>query len=294
MTAAPTTERVGRLADDQIPEVVRWLSAPGPGDDPRDPILWHQVVLDALDRGHRSSFLVWPSERPRAVCLVGSGGRIVPAGDPEGGAALAEAVGAGSWRVVIGPESIAGGMLSTWGHPGAPARSRSWRRRTSVRQQRFMRVLAEDVVDLPPPAGTRLARPRDLDAITELAARLHVEDLGRPPLSRAGRSSVRARMRDSIDRGDTFVVEEDGQIVAKTDVSLFSPSRGGQIAGVYVIDSHRGRGLAKGLVAAATRSLVLEGLPGVTLHVRSDNTPAIRAYERGGYVDRGPLTLAMR
>jgi uncharacterized protein len=239
-----------------------------------------------LDRGDHRRCLVWPADEPRAVCHVGAGGRLLPAGDPAASAALAGALGGDNWRVLIGEQAIGDALVKAWGR-------RLWRR-TSVREQRYMRVLPEEIAEVPPPEGMRSARMTDLDPVTELAARLHVEDLMRPPLSRAGRGSVRTRMAESIRRGDTFVVERDGAVLAKTDVSLYSRSRGAQIAGVYVDDRVRGQGIATTLVAAVARSLVLEGLPGVTLHVRRDNAPAHRAYRRAGFVDRGALTLALR
>ena len=288
MTAAPIAQEAVYLGGGQVAEVVALLEQGfGRGDDQREAVLFHQGLLDALDRGEHRRCLVWPAQQPRAVCHVGAGGRLLPAGDPAAAPAFVAVVGAGAWRVLIGDRPIADAMIHQWG--------RGWfRRRSSVREQRYMRVLAEEVADVEPPDGLRLARARDLDEITELAARLHVEDLMRPPLSRGGRTAVRVRMAESVDRGETYVVQQGGRVVAKTDVSLHNPNRGAQIAGVYVDADVRGRGIATGMVAAVARTLVLEGLPGVTLHVRADNTAAIRAYRRAGFTDRGALTLALR
>ncbi len=115
-----------------------------------------------------------------------------------------------------------------------------------------------------------------------------------PPIPRASRAGVRSRMRDSILRGSTWVVERQGRPVAKIDLSISSRSRGAQIAGVYVDPEHRGGGIAASGVAAVSRALLDDGVPGVTLHVRSDNAPALRAYARAGMVDRGAWILALR
>nr|MBA2579026.1 GNAT family N-acetyltransferase [Euzebyaceae bacterium] len=40
--------------------------------------------------------------------------------------------------------------------------------------------------------------------------------------------------------------------------------------------------------------LLADGFPVVTLHVRSDNAPAIAAYTRAGYTDQGAWLLALR
>ena len=100
-------------------------------------------------------------------------------------------------------------------------------------------------------------------------------------------------MRDSIRRGTTWVIERDA-IVAKVDVSLASPQRGAQIAGVFVHRAWRGRGLAARAVAAVSAELIADGLPGVTLHVRADNPAGRAAYARAGFVDRGSWMLALR
>jgi hypothetical protein len=127
-----------------------------------------------------------------------------------------------------------------------------------------------------------------------MACALHVEDKMGPPLARSTRPAVRARMADSVAHGLTYVVERDRAVVAKFDLSLHSRTRGAQIAGVYVLPDYRGQGITTSAVAAIVRELLGNGLPGVTLHVRADNPPAIAAYRRAGLHDRGAWTLAMR
>nr|MBA2529845.1 GNAT family N-acetyltransferase [Euzebyales bacterium] len=190
------------------------------------------------------------------------------------------------WRVLVGDAPVSEALLDAYP-------TKLFRRRPNARQQRFM-VVTGELPDVPQPDGYRPARTADVEQLTELACRLHVEDLMGPPISRSARPAVRSRMADSVSRGLTWVVERDGDVVAKLDVSLRSRRRGGQIAGVYVERAHRGCGIATAAVAALTRDLLAEGLPGVSLHVRADNLAAIRAYRRAGMTDRGPWTLALR
>lgn len=287
MTASLEREAT-RLARDRVPDMIERLEQRfGPRPPGRESVLFHLPLLDALDRGEYRRCMIWPPDDPVAICHVGSGGRLVPAGDPGAAAAFTRSIGGSNWQVLIGHQPLGEAMIAAWGRG-------LFRRRTTVREQRLMRVLPDELPEVEPPEGLRTARESDLDEITELAARLHVEDLMRPPLSRAGRSSLRARMASSVERGDTVVVERRGRVVAKTDVSLFSTGRGAQLAGVYVAHTHRAKGIGRAMVAATARSLVLEGLPGVTLHVRTDNTGAIRAYENAGFIDVGALTLAVR
>ena len=245
-----------------------------------------QVLLDALDRGERDRFLVWPAHDVQAVLYVSPIGTLVPSGDPAAGPAFATAAERVGWRVLVGDAAVSESLLDAYPRG-------LFRRRPSGREQRFMAI--EQASDEPRrPVGFRRATYEDVSVLTEFACALHVEDQMGPPLSRAARPAVRARMADSVAHGLTYVVEQDRMVVAKFDVSLRSRIRGAQIAGVYVDPDYRGRGITGQAVAAIIRELTNDGIPGVTLHVRSDNTPAIAAYLRAGMVDRGAWTLAIR
>lgn len=247
--------------------------------------LWHQFALEAIDRGDAGRLVVWPPARPVATMLYASGGTVMPAGDPTGADMLADAADRSAWRVLVGPADVGEAMLDVLGRG-------LFRRRVSSRQQRFM--IATEPVGVDPPPGLRLAHEGDLDALTEMACQLHVEDRMGPPIPHSGRASVRARLRHSIGRRSTWVVESRGQRIAKVDLALRSPRRGAQVAGVFVQQPWRGKGVGTAAVAAITADLLADGLPGVTLHVRADNVPARAAYERAGFVDRGAWTLAIR
>jgi uncharacterized protein len=285
MSATPATRHARSMRRSDLPEVVHLLET----DFGREPgIGWqrHQFLLDAIDRGELDRFAVWPQRDIAAVVYVGTGGTVVPAGDPHAGAALAGAADGSAWRVLIGDAPIARAVMS--------ASSRGvFRRRATAREQRFL-VGVSVPAATPAPEGMRLAGLDDLPAITEMACLLHVEDEMGPPIPRASRAGVRSRMRDSILRGTTWVVERQGRPVAKVDLSIASTLRGAQIAGVYVDRAFRGLGIAGDCVAAISRQLLDAGLPVVTLHVRGDNTPALRAYARAGFVDRGAWLLALR
>ena len=63
-----------------------------------------------------------------------------------------------------------------------------------------------------------------------------------------------------------------------------------EVARLYSIavdGRHRGRGLAAALLADAEQASRLKGLARLSLEVREDNAPAIRLYERLGYVLKG-------
>lgn len=272
-----------RLDFEHVDRVVRLLTGPGGASDPTT--LAHQHLLDALDRHRYDQFWVWPSDRPLGVLYVGQGGSIVPAGDPEAGPPLAQAAEEARWRVILGDVPICRRMIDSM-----PASA--LRRRTIVRQQRFMVAVEPQPIEWP--AGLRRAVRNDADVLTEFACNLHVEDEMGPPVPRSGRGAVRARVLEGVMGGRTWVVERRRRPVAKIDVSLHSPRRGAQLAGIYVDERWRGQGLAGQAVGALARSFLEEGLPGVTLHVRADNVPARAAYERAGFEDVAAWLLALR
>ncbi len=48
------------------------------------------------------------------------------------------------------------------------------------------------------------------------------------------------------------------------------------------------------MVATLANLLLARGLPVVSLHVRDDNAPAIAAYAKAGFSERGRWVLALR
>lgn len=294
MTSTSARDRLRRLDPRGVGHVTALLEhdfgRPGPpAENAGLAVLANQFPLDALDRGDYDRFHVWPGHDPVALLYSGPTGTLIPAGNPIGGPPLADVAERLGWRVLVGDARI--GMTLLDALPRGV-----FRRRATVREQRFMAIEHREVRDLdrPPPPGFRPALRRDLDVLVDFACRLHVEDRMGPPIARSARGSVHARMRETIDREETFVIERQGRPVGKADLSLRSPRRGAQIAGVYVDQAARGQGVASSLVGALVRMLVAEGLPGVSLHVRADNMPAVAAYRRAGMRDRGPWVLALR
>lgn len=286
--AASQDPQAVRLPRDGIARLVQRLETDfGRAESSVEGVVAHQFLLDALDRGEHRAMTVWPTpQEPQGVCYVGAGGLIVPGGVPAAARPLAAGVRTSGWRVLVGDLEIGQAIVEDTG-------AGLFRRRPYAREQRLM------VADRPPPAppdggGLRRAASSDLDLLTEYACGLHVEDEMGPPLSRGGRSSVRQRVSNSIRRGSSWVVETDGRVVAKIDVSIESRRRGAQLAGVFVDGPWRGQGVARRGVAALTTRLLGAGMPFVTLHVRADNTAAIHAYEAAGFAQRRRWLLALR
>ncbi|MBW3602129.1 MAG: GNAT family N-acetyltransferase [Actinobacteria bacterium] len=283
--AASAAGTTARLRADDADRLMRRLESGLGGDAGGDAQLWYQYPLSALDDGEHRRFVVWPADDPAGVLYVSASGTLVPAGDPAAGPHLADAAERAGWSVLVGDAPLARSLLHAWPRG-------LLRRRPKAREQRFMLTRRRPRVPATP--GFRPAHDGDLQELTDFACRLHVEDEMGPPISRSGQEVVRARARDRVARGATWVVERRGRPVAKVDVALCSRRRGAQLAGVYVERDWRGRGLGAAAVGLTTRHLLDAGVPGVTLHVRSDNVAAIAAYRRAGLVDAGALVLALR
>jgi len=281
-TRAPGDPR--RLHPDEVPALTRRLETGFATAGPAVASLLNQHLLDALDQGEHERFVLWPGDDPVAVLYAAANSSAIPAGHPSAARALAGPLERSGWRVLIGDAPLTQALVDTVPAP-------LFRRGPRVREQRFMvlRNPRRRVV-----AGLRPAGLADLEAVTEFACRLHEEDLMGPPISRSGRGAVRVRMMEATSRSAVWVVERGGKPVAKVDLSLCSRRRGAQVAGVYVLPEWRGHGIAAAAVGEIGAHLLEQGFPGVTLHVRSDNAAAIRAYERAGFTDEAALVLALR
>lgn len=144
---------------------------------------------------------------------------------------------------------------------------------------------------LPPgavPAGFRRAQDADVDVIAAQSSAMTAEDLGFDP---ADESPVahHATVQDRVRAGRTWVLQREGSIVFQINVGTVS-ERGCQVGGTYVPPVHRGRGYASlGVAATCRRMLALH--PRVTLHVNEANLPAVRVYEKVGFVRSEPMRL---
>ncbi len=221
-----------------------------------------------------------------AIAVVFPGRLVVPCGDPE--AIRAAAPPTKRWRLLVGDRAAGDALLERSGTEPA----------TIIHDQRFLTVEPDrvpSVAELPDP-GLRRAEPADLDALADLAVRLHVDDRFGPHPGRAGFRGYRQRLESTVAQGLVWCVGPVGSPVFKLERSVSSARYGVQLAGIIGAPSERGHGLGRAAVAAAVRQSLAEGTRGrvVSLHVRADNAAALRAYEAAGFVDREAWRLAVR
>jgi ribosomal protein S18 acetylase RimI-like enzyme len=246
----------------------------------------HMFALSAIESFGAEPLRIAADDRRWGLAVVFPGRLIVPCGDAE--AIAAAPVPTRRWRLLVGDVAAGDAALSRVGRDETLV----------VHDQRFMVVEPDRVplaAELPDP-GLRRAEPEDLDVLAELAVRLHVDDQFGPNPGRAGFRGYRERLQTTVRQGLVWCVGPSGAPVFKLERSVSSQRWGVQLAGIVADPSVRGTGLARGAVAASVRQALAEGPRhrAVTLHVRSDNTAALKAYDAAGFVDGEAWRLAVR
>jgi RimJ/RimL family protein N-acetyltransferase len=139
----------------------------------------------------------------------------------------------------------------------------------------------------------RRAEPADADELVELAQAVAAEPEGwlltrgewRPASEE--RRYLKAIRR--LDEAAVFVAEEAGGLVGRLSIVRDPHPSSPHVAdvGLLVAASHRGRGIGTALLEAAVVWARSVRITKLELHVFPHNTPAIRLYERFGFVQEG-------
>lgn len=272
-----------RVAAGELPEITARLR-----DWPARPsgAARHMFALSTIESFGAEPLRLATTTDAWAVAVVFPGRLLIPCGDAE---AIAAAPAASRrWRLLVGDRDAGDAALSRMAsEPGL-----------IVHDQRFLTVDPDRVPDEREVAdpGLRRAQVEDLDRLAELAVRLHVDDRFGPHPGTAGWRGYRERIEASLGQGLVWCVGPVGAPVLKLERSVSSGHYGVQLAGIVVDTSVRNEGLGRAAVAAAVRGALLEGTRDrvVSLHVREDNAPALRAYAAAGFVDREAWRLAVR
>ena len=95
-----------------------------------------------------------------------------------------------------------------------------------------------------------------------------------------------------LSRGEPqFVALDQDNLVGCCDI-VVKPRptlRHSGVLGIGVLSSHRGRGIGRALMGTALQAAVAYGLARVELFVRTDNSHALRLYEKLGFTVEGVL-----
>ena len=140
------------------------------------------------------------------------------------------------------------------------------------------------------PASLRIRRAdrQDTDLLLPLRLAYELEEVlpaGAPPNIPATRLSLERSLVERL----VLVAELDDAVVgtAATNARAFNRD---QVGGVYVVPALRGGGIGTRIVAELGALLRKENR-GAVLFVKNDNIPAIRAYERIGFLAGGPYRI---
>jgi uncharacterized protein len=246
----------------------------------------HMFALSAVETFGVDPLRLAADDHRWALAVVFPGRLLVPCGDPE--AIAAAPAPTRRWRLLVGDLAAGDAALTRVGREDG----------LIVHDQRFLLVDHDRVpleAELADP-GMRRAETADLDRLAELAVRLHVDDRFGPDPGRVGLRGYRDRLAVTVRQGMVWCVGPVGAPVFKLERSVSSRRWGVQLAGIVADPSVRGTGLGRAAVATAVRQALREGPRdrAVSLHVREDNTPALKAYDAAGFVDREAWRLVVR
>jgi ribosomal protein S18 acetylase RimI-like enzyme len=136
--------------------------------------------------------------------------------------------------------------------------------------------------------GRRIER-RDLDQATAWRIAYCVEALGAEETAELAEKS-RGIVEGSYERGDTWVLEDEGRLVACTSFNA-AIAEAVQVGGVWTPPELRGRGYGRAVVAVSLLDAHAESVEHALLFTAETNVPAIRAYESLGFRRIGDYRL---
>ncbi len=137
----------------------------------------------------------------------------------------------------------------------------------------------------------RALESRDVDRVTAMTVAYRVESVGERETD-ALWSVVRAGVRASVAAGDTWVLERQGEVVARSGFNAQTPGAV-QLGSVFTPPELRGRGYGRCVVASHLQAARERGVELGVLFTGDDNTPARRAYEALGFEEVGRYRVVM-
>ncbi len=137
----------------------------------------------------------------------------------------------------------------------------------------------------------RVARPDEVDVVLPASAHMFTEEIGYPPYVGSDRD-YRRLVSSFIEKGRTYVIVEDSQVVFKADVGSIAAGVA-QIQGVWVAPRHRGHGIAAPAMNAVVQHVMDFHASTVSLYVNGFNEAAKRTYRRAGFRQVGTFATVI-
>ena len=129
----------------------------------------------------------------------------------------------------------------------------------------------------------RRATAGDFDVVFPACVHMFTDEVGTSPVEHGMERAYRERIQSIIADGRSFVRIVDGVIEFKTEIGATTTAVC-QLQGVWVAPHLRGRGLGAPGIAAVAQLAMATVAPAVELYVNDFNIPAIKTYERAGFV----------
>ena len=187
------------------------------------------------------------------------------------------------------------------------SRSLTWGQPRGVRPDQPLLVFERSPRVRPHPA-LRVGAPADFPWVYPASVEMFTEEVGFSPIAEGDRD-YRARVMSLLESGGTLVVTGDHapdgspvrhwpaagstrQVVFKADLGIRT-AQSVQVQGVWTHPDFRGRGVAAAAMAAVSAHTRRVHAPIVSLYANAYNTPALRVYEKAGYVQRGTFATVM-
>lgn len=239
-----------------------------------------RVEAAGLDPGRLGAQMWGFCRDGELVALCYAGANLVPIGnDTEALRAFANHALQQGRRCssIVGPADAVAVMWevlsTTWGPP-----------RDARLRQPLMVTSASPQSD--PDTAVRRVRLDEIDVLLPASIAMFTEEVGISPVAGDGGALYRTRVRELVAAGRAFARIDDGRIVFKAEIGAVT-SEVCQVQGVWVDPALRGRGLSVSGMAAVVTACLRDVAPAVSLYVNDFNAPAIRAYERVGFVEVG-------
>jgi len=249
----------------------------------RDPVTHvfvdHRVTTSRLDPRWLGGQLWGYDDGTGVVALCHAAANLIPvAADSEALAAFAtQAIAQGRrCSAILGPDEQVRELWELLAQDWGPARD--------VRVRQPFLTLDHDP-SVPADPRVRRVRPEELDVLYPACVAMFTEELGVSPEASGGAGLYRSRVAQLIDKGLAFARIEGDQVLFKAEVAAVTP-HAGQIQGVWVNPSHRGRGLSAPAMASVSSAVLHDLAPVVSLYVNEPNLAARRSYARVGFTER--------
>lgn len=160
-----------------------------------------------------------------------------------------------------------------------------------VRDDQPLMAMSAPSATVEPSPSVRCAWPEEFGLVLPASAAMFREELGFSPFVN-GDNSYQERVQDLIDMGHTLIgFDEQQRLNFKADLGTVTADCA-QVQGVWVPPHQRGKGIARGGMAA-TVAYGLSLAKNVSLYVNDYNTAARRVYEHVGFQQVGSFATIL-